>query len=145
MKPNVLFLMYLLAIASLFFYASCHPPKPEINLDSEPGSDIKSEPGSDINSEITPEKLRIAIQSMTFDTDKVEHIRNYKDSVTDDIKLLMITNILTEFTHDRQALLALELLSHKISKNYSEEDLKAFINIFTFSDSKTEAMRLLNQ
>ena len=95
-------------------------------------------------SKITPENIRIAIESMTFDTDKVEHIRNYKDSVTDNIKLSMITCILNEFDYDSDALKALDLLNHKISKNYSEEDLRQFTNIFDFSGSITKAMSILN-
>lgn len=96
-------------------------------------------------SEITPEKLRIAIKGMTHDSDKVEHIRNYKDSVTDNIKLPMITSILNEFIHDSSALEALDLLKHKISKNYSDEDLEAFVKVFTHGGSITKAMSILKK
>ena len=96
-------------------------------------------------SEITPEKLRIAIRAMIHDSDKVEHIRNYKDSVADNIKLPMITSILNEFIHDSSALEALDLLEHKISKNYSDEDLKAFVKVFTHGGSITKAMSILNR
>lgn len=131
MKRTQLLIMCLLTVAAIFLNAACGPKNIETS--------------GDIESEITPEKLRIAIKRMTFDSDKVEHIRNYKDSVTDNIKLSMITSILKEFTHDSQALKALDLLKHKISKDYSEEDLKEFTNIFTFSSSITEAMSILNK
>lgn len=97
------------------------------------------------SSEITPEKLLIAIKAITLDSRKVEHIQNYKDSVTDNIKLSMITRILKEFTLGSQALRALDLLKHKISKNYSSVDLKEFLNIFTLDSEKTTAMRILKE
>ena len=100
-------------------------------------------PGSSNTSEITPEKLLIGIQGLISDSNRVQHIRNYEDSVTDNIQLSMITKILNEFTSDSDRLRALRLLKYKISKEYSGKDLRAFTNVFTSSSSKTEAMRLL--
>ena len=141
MKRTQLLVICLLAVASLFFNAACSPKhNQEVDLNDPPhnGQFYHQDAHSD------PEKIRIAIERMTFDTDKVEHIRNYKDSVTDNIKLSMVTSILKEFTHDSEALKALDLLKHKISKDYSEQDLKEFTKVFSFSGSITEAMRLLN-
>ena len=93
--------------------------------------------------EIDPETL-LRVMKLIHDVDKIEYIQSYKDSIADNIKLSMVTRILEEFPLDSEALKVLDLLKHKISKDYSDQDLKEFTTVFTFSSSRAEAMRLLN-